>query len=64
MIALRLVARSAPDDWRSAAWLLERLFPARYSNMRKLELTGADGGPITLAGLESLMGLDSEDDDS
>ena len=58
-----VVVRAAPADWRAGSWLLERLFPTRYSNMRKVELTGAGGGPITLAGLEALMGIDTPEDD-
>jgi hypothetical protein len=43
---LDVIARARPADWKAAAWLLERLHPTRYSNMRKVELTGKDGAPF------------------
>ncbi len=46
--ALRLIAtvnRAAPDDWRAAAWILERRFPKDFGR-NVLEVTGADGGPM------------------
>lgn len=61
--AIRIVVGHAKDDWRAAAWYLERSFPTRYGKLTKLEHTGADGGPITLAGLEALMGLDAHEDE-
>lgn len=33
-------------DWKARAWILERLNRARYGNVQKTELTGADGGPV------------------
>ena len=36
----------APPDWRAAAWLLERSFAGDFTKTPRLELTGADGGPI------------------
>lgn len=47
-------------DWRAAAWLLERKFPGAYGNRSKVEHSGPDGGPITLAGLAKLA-ADSDD---
>jgi hypothetical protein len=46
--ALRLMGvinQAAPDDWRAAAWILERRFPQDFGK-QVLELTGGDGGPI------------------
>ena len=39
------IDRHADDDWRAAAWRLERRFPKRWGQ-RKLEITGAEGGPL------------------
>jgi hypothetical protein len=44
---LRAVTTAAKNgDVSSSRWLLERLWPHYFSRTR-LELTGADGGPIT-----------------
>lgn len=43
------VKRQAPD-WRADAWLLERIRPDRFGrNVERVEITGADGGPVQLA---------------
>jgi hypothetical protein len=57
-----VVMRSAPGDWRAAAWYLEHSHAERYGKREKVELTGAGGGPITLAGLALLMGVDGDAD--
>jgi hypothetical protein len=57
--AISKVTAAADREWRAAAWWLERTYPDRYSSRRtvRTEVTAADG-PITLAGLEALMGID------
>lgn len=32
--------------WQAAAWKLERKFPNRWGKVQKIEMTGAEGGPI------------------
>ena len=39
--------------WQAAAWKLERRYPDMYGKQR-LELTGADGGPIIVKGYISV----------
>jgi hypothetical protein len=58
--AVQMVVTAGHKDWRAAAWFLERSFPKDYGRLHNLEHTGADGGTITLAGLEALMGVESE----
>lgn len=40
------VSDKAPDEWRAAAWMLERLAPKRWGQHRRVELTGSEGGPV------------------
>ncbi len=42
---MALVSTAAPDDWRAAAWILERRFPKDFGK-QLLELSGPDGGPM------------------
>lgn len=52
----------AKGDWRAAkAWLAAR-HRADWAETTKVEHSGPDGAPITLAGLESLMGVDDDSD--
>jgi DNA invertase Pin-like site-specific DNA recombinase len=56
-----VVTAASVKDARHAEWLLERLFPTRYSNMRKVELTGKDGAPFVT---QYLALLESANDDA
>lgn len=43
-----------PADWKADAWILERLNPRKYGPAaQKLELAGAEGGPIQVVGAEA-----------
>lgn len=45
-------------------WLLERKFPEEYKATQRMELTGADGGPVaTMARVVMLPALELEGDD-
>jgi transposase len=44
---LALVSQASVEDWRAAAWKLERRNPGRWGRTRQ-EITGADGGPIAV----------------
>jgi hypothetical protein len=50
----------APGDWRAMAWYLEHMPYSKYRGQQRIELTGADGGPIALefaARLEAIAGV-------
>ena len=45
-----LINRAAQSgQWQAAAWHLERSFPRKWGRMERLEMTGAEGGPIGVA---------------
>lgn len=48
MIDITRVGLAGREDWRAAAWRLERKFPDRWGRRDALELTGKDRGPIEL----------------
>lgn len=48
--SIRVAAREG--QWQAAAWFLERTKPGRYSRMERREISGPDGGAITLLDLE------------
>lgn len=46
--ALKRVRCAMGDEWRAAAWYLERSYPAEYGRVR-VEHSGPDGGPLEFA---------------
>lgn len=57
-----LIQQAAPQSWQAAAWYLERSHPKRWARREKVEMSGPEGGPITLQGLAELMGVAKRDD--
>lgn len=47
--AIATLRRAASDDWRAAAFLLERAWPDEWGRRTRLEHTGRDGGPVEVA---------------
>jgi transposase len=41
-------------DWQGKAWILERCYPAEFGRRERLEITGADGGPIEVEHIAKL----------
>ena len=37
-----------PGDWRAAAWWLEHVHPDEFGRTSRVELTGANGGPVEM----------------
>jgi hypothetical protein len=42
---MKKIKAAASLDWRAAAWILERRYPADYGR-NVLEVTGSAGGPL------------------
>jgi len=47
--AVAQIITAGRDDWRANAWFLERRRPAEWSPRVRTELSGPDGGPISVA---------------
>lgn len=46
---LSIISDAALDDWKAAAWLLERLNPEHFGPPKqKTEITGKDNGPVEI----------------
>lgn len=48
---IALISKAADQDWRAAAWILERRFPQDFGK-QALEITGSDGGPIQVQAVQ------------
>lgn len=47
---IRIIKRAADNgDWHASAFWLERSFPDRWGRRARLELTGADDGPVEIS---------------
>jgi transposase len=42
------IQKAAPEDWRAAAWMLERRAPKRWTKTQSVEVSGKGGRPIEL----------------
>lgn len=43
---LKQIRTAAMLNWKAAAWLLSKLYPDRYADKERLEVSGPDGNPI------------------
>jgi hypothetical protein len=48
------IAKASENNWTAAAWWLERRHPAEYAKRERVEMTGADGGPIDYRDVSAL----------
>lgn len=65
MRALARIRQAADGGtWQAAAWYLERRLPGKWGRREKVEMSGPEGGPITLQGLAQMMDAGESDDDS
>lgn len=54
-----LIAKAAQDGtWTAAAWWLERKYPERWGRKERHEITGKDGGAVTV---KVLRGVSMDD---
>lgn len=58
--AVAVIRKAMGDDWRAAAWFLERRHPDVWGQRQRTELTGARGGPVEVAAVD-LRGLSRGD---
>lgn len=57
-----VIRKAASEDWRAAAWMLERRQSPSWAKVDSLELTGKDGGPIRIApNVDELQSMTDED---
>jgi transposase-like protein len=48
-LALARIGKAASEgQWTAAAWMLERKYPGRYGKRERVELTGANEGPVII----------------
>ena len=47
-ILLATIQAQAPQDWKAAAWILERRRPQQWARTQRTELTGANGGAVQM----------------
>lgn len=45
---LKQIRTAAMLNWKAAAWLLSKLYPDRYTDKERVELSGPDGNPIEM----------------
>lgn len=53
---------AANGEWTAAAWRLERRFPNEFGKAARVEITGAEGGPIQigLGAIDALLSLEED----
>lgn len=47
-VSVAIIDGAAGDDWRAAAWKMERRHPDRWGKKERHEVTGKDGGEIVI----------------
>jgi hypothetical protein len=52
------IVTAEPDDWKAAAWRLERMHPKSFGAISRHQLTGADDGPIKTSAVADLTDED------
>lgn len=55
------IQNAAPQDWRAAAWMLERRAPKRWTKTQSVEVSGRGGGPIDIRQAPDLSSLSAEE---
>jgi hypothetical protein len=67
MRAVEKIRKAGEQDWKAAAWFLERTATSRWGRVDRTEITGAEGGAIEISAesvsrkLEALMAKASSD---
>jgi len=49
---LVIINNARVADWHAAAWKLERKYPKRWGRKERMEVTGAEGGPLEISLVE------------
>lgn len=45
---LQIIMMAANEDWRAAAWILERRYPDKWGKKNRHEITGQGGGALEI----------------
>jgi hypothetical protein len=58
---VKTIVTAGPEDWKAAAWLLERRHPDKYGKTTRTEISGPKGKPIQITSGRPLVEMTDEE---